>query len=379
MNIVFFTNNFFPRVSGVAVSIDFLSKALNELGHQTFVFAPDYVDNKDLDGEFIYRATSLNIIPNWLSVPLPMLDYSKIINSLTEFNPDIIHVHHPFLMGKTGLRLAHSKNLPLVFTYHTLYYQYFLNYFSSNSPVFEKFIYKRITDFSNRCDLVIAPTEQIKQHLTHLGVKTQVEVVPTGIDLEIFNKNYEPSEIEEIRGELGISSSAKILLFVGRMAREKNVLLLLKSLKLILKKFDNLVLIMVGKGVQAKKLQKEAVKLGIGQNLLWLGFQKRSRLPLLYKLADLFLFPSVTDTQGIVLYEALTAGIPIISIRSLATEAIIEDKKNGLLTDDNPHDFAAKVIHALENLNSFEIDFSPEAFSSSKVGNRVTKLYERLI
>ncbi len=282
-------------------------------------------------------------------------------------------------MGKAGLRLAHSNKLPLVFTYHTLYYQYFLNYFSSNSQVFEKVICKRITDFSNQCDLVIAPTEQIKQHLSHLGVKTQVEVVPTGIDLEIFNKNYDPSEIDEIKRELRISSSDKVLLFVGRMAREKNVLLLLESLNLILKKFDNIVLVMVGKGVQRKKLQKEAVKLQIDKNLVWLGFQKRSQLPLLYKLADLFLFPSVTDTQGIVLYEALTASIPIVAVRSMATKAIIENSKNGLLTNDDPHDFAAKVTLALENLNSFETNFSPKEFSSYTVGTRVSKLYERLI
>lgn len=379
MNIGFFTNNFFPRVSGVAVSIDFLCKALNELGHRTLVFAPDYVNNDDLDEQLIYRAKSLNIIPNWLSVPLPMFDYSKIIDSLTKFNPDVIHVHHPFLMGKTGLRLAHSNNLPLVFTYHTLYYEYLLNYFSSNSQVFEKVIYKRIADFSNRCDLVIAPTEQIKQYLSDIGVKTQIEVVPTGIDLRIFNKHYDPSEIDEIKRELKISSSDKVLLFVGRMAREKNVLLLLESLKLILKTFDNIVLLMVGKGVQTRKLQKEAVRLQIDENLIWLGFQGRSRLPLLYKLADLFLFPSVTDTQGIVLYEALAAGLPIVAVRSLAAKTIIENGKNGLLTSDEPQDFAAKVIFAFENLDSFEINFSPEEFSLHTVGTKFSKLYERLI
>ncbi|UCD83463.1 MAG: glycosyltransferase [Deltaproteobacteria bacterium] len=379
MNIVFFTNNFFPRVSGVAVSIDFLCRALNELGHRTLVFAPDYVNNNDREDKFIYRAKSLNIIPSWLSVPLPMFDHTKIINSLIEFNPDVVHVHHPFLMGKTGMRLAHSNNIPLVFTYHTLYYEYLLNYFSSNSQVFEKAIYKRIADFSNQCNLVIAPTKQIKQYLSHFGVETQIEVVPTGIDLHIFNKDYQPSELDKIRSELKINSSDKVLLFVGRMAREKNVSLLLEALKEILKRFVNLVLLMVGKGVQIRKLQREAARLNIDKNVIWMGFQERNRLPLLYKLADLFLFPSVTDTQGIVLYEALAASIPIIAVRSLAAETIVDDRKNGLLSDDDPQDFAEKVTFALENLDSFEINFSLEEFSSYTVGNKVSKLYERLM
>jgi len=378
MRIAIFTNNYLPRVSGVAIAVHFLERALRELGHKTLVIAPDYsLEEEQVKDTEVMRITSFSFPNLKFAIPLEFIDRGLIEDKVTEFNPDLIHTHHPFLLGKAALDMADQLDVPLVYTFHTLY-EFFTHYFLMDTEQVRKQVREYLVNFSNCCDLVVAPTEPIRQYLVELGVSTKTASIPTGIDFERFEKVQEHS-LARRRKKLKLDRFDRVMFYAGRISREKNLSLAFQALKILTDEGLNLCLMLAGDGPAKRPYQKEIAKLGIDERVIWLGFRPQHELPEFYFLSDLFLFPSASDTQGIVLYEARAAEIPIVAVESMASKAIVQDGKNGRFAKADPADFARKIKEVLENPARFKVPFERELYSKSSIGKKYQELYQELI
>lgn len=373
MRVAIFTNNFAPRLSGVSVAVNFLNGALKTLGHETLVVAPDYGYSRKVKGVEVFRVKSVYLMPLRLSLPLTRLDETAIKDMLTQWKPDLIHSQHPFLIGKAALDMAEEFRVPLIYTFHTLY-EFFTHYFLMDTEAVRNAVREYVVRYANQCDLVIAPTAPIKEYLTGIGVATRVEAVPTGLDFSRF-KEVKEHEVSELREKFGLARFDKIMLSVGRISKEKNLGLCLSALSELVKRGKNYALILFGEGPEIGGLTKAAQELGIADRVIFGGFLDQKTLAAAYFLGHVFLFPSLSDTQGIVLYEARAAGLPLVATESMASRAIVHPGKNGLFAEDHPTDFADKIEQALAGRDRFPEVFDPEAFSPQTLGRTYDRLY----
>jgi len=377
MRIAIFTNNYLPRVSGVAVAVDFQEKALRKLGHSTMVIAPDYAFGEESEKVRVVRVKSLSFIRQRFAIPLNFLDKTFIDDQVARFDPNVIHTHHPFLLGKAALELADQLQVPLVYTFHTLY-DMFAHYFMMDTEAVRKQVRDYVVNFCNCCDLVLIPTEPIRQYMIENGVDAATEVLPTGIDFSRFD-HVSNTRVKKRRKQLRLRRFSETLLYVGRISREKNLTLLVQALKKLKDQARNACLVVAGEGPARKALEKEAARLGISDRIIWLGFVSQHELPEYYYLADAFVFPSFSDTQGIVLYEAGAAGIPIVALDSMAARAIVKDGENGLFAENDPKHFAAKIMEVLDNREKFEHSFDRKQFSSDTLIRKLEDHYQEAI
>jgi len=376
MRIAIFTNNYLPRVSGVAVAVNFQESALRKLGHQTLVIAPDYAISEEPTKVKVVRVKSIAITSQRFAIPLNFLDRGVIEEELTQFNPDIIHTHHPFLLGKTALELADQLQVPIVYTFHTLY-DTFAHYFMMDTEQIRKQVRDYVVNFCNCCDLVLIPTEPIRKYMVGNGVNTKTAALPTGIDFSRFD-HVSKTRVRKRAKQLQLDRFSNVLFYAGRISREKNLSLVIRALKRLKDQARNPCLLVAGKGPAQRALEREAVKLGIDSRVVWLGFVDQSDLPEYYYLADLFVFPSNSDTQGIVLYEARAAGLPIVALDSMASRAIVKDGETGLFAKDDARDFARKVAEVLDHPEKFDAPFDRSQYSSDTLIKRLEAFYEEM-
>ncbi|HAV43222.1 TPA: glycosyltransferase family 4 protein [bacterium] len=377
MNIGIFTNNYRPRLSGVAISIDTFSQEFRKLGHKVFIFAPSCPGHTETTGG-VFRLSSIPAIyDKTLALPIP---YSgKISREVLDLELDIIHSQHPFVMGQFAARLARRYKIPLVFTYHTLYEEY-AHYIPFNEKIVRKMAIILSTSYANKCDLVITPSEGIKNLLRTRGVKAWVERIPTGIDLSKFN-GIDP---KTIRKSYNISNKTRILLYVGRLAKEKNLVFLIEAFKLVLKKVLDARLIMVGDGPLKKRLKNLAERLQIEKNIIFAGSLPQKEVYVHHLAADLFVFTSLTETQGLVLYEALASGTPVVTIEAVGTSEIITNGINGYLIREQVDEFSECVCDLLLNDRkrrrmSSAAKETAKGFSSTIQAQKMLSLYQELL
>ena len=374
MRIAIFTNNYLPRVSGVAVAVDFQESALRKLGHETLVIAPDYALGEDVKNVKVVRVKSLAFTSQRFAIPLNFLDKDLIKEELERFNPDIIHTHHPFLLGKTALEMADQFQVPLVYTFHTLY-DMFAHYFLMDTKQVRKQVREYVVNFCNCCDLVTTPTEPIRQYMIKSGVTTKTATLPTGVDFSRFD-NISKARLKKRAKKLHLERFSRVLLYAGRISREKNLSLVVKALKRLYDQARNPVLIIAGEGPARRSLEKEAEKLGVDDRIIWAGFVPQNELPEFYYLADVFVFPSPADTQGIVLYEAAAADLPIVAVESMAGRALIKDGENGMFARNDARDFARKIGEVLDHSEKFNMFFDRDQFSADSLSKRLESLYQ---
>jgi glycosyltransferase involved in cell wall biosynthesis len=375
--IAIFTNNFFPRLSGVSVAVSFLHTALKQQGYETMVVAPDYGYQRKVKGIEVFRVKSLYLIPMRMALPLTGYDEDAIRDVVGNWKPDLIHSNHPFLLGKAALELADEFHVPLVYTFHTLY-EFFTHYFMLDTDTVRKAVREYVIRYTNHCDQVIAPTEPIRQYLLEIGVTAPVEAVPTGIDFSRFQKAT-PARVRGLRRKYDLKRFETVLLFVGRISKEKNVQLCLSTLAELVKRGKNAALLLLGEGPEAGALQSQARELQLSDRLILGGFLDQDTLAAAYFLGDLFLFPSLSDTQGIVLYEAQAAGLPVVATDSMASRAAVRPGVNGFFAEDDPMDFADKIEAVLASREKFREPFDTEAFSYDSLGRTYDRIYSGLI
>lgn len=343
MTIGFFTCNASPLLNGLAVSIQQFARHLRRLGHRVFIFAPRYPDCPEGEPD-TYRFPSLRVPTHHrYALPIPVVAV-RLHRLIPRLGLQVIHVHHPFLVGPYACRLARRLGIPCVFTYHTLY-EHYAHYVPVVSPMAARIAEARSYAFANRADLVIAPTSGVQERLRSHGVTTRMEVIPTGIE-----PPGEPEESKtQIRRRLGVSEDGPVLLYIGRLAREKNLDLLLRAVHAAVRVAPNLTLLIVGEGDEERSLQRLAAHLDIADRVRLVGSVPHQAVGCWYRAADLFVFPSVSETQGLVVLEAMAHGLPVLAVRSVGTSDFIIDGVNGTLADDAEDDFIRRLLTLLRD------------------------------
>lgn len=324
MKIAMMTNNYKPFVAGVPISIERLTESLRAQGHEVVVFAPDYEGQEEETDVIRYKAL-IKGVSGGFSVP-NSLD-RKIEHKFREGNFDLIHVHHPMMIGRTALYLSQKYQVPLVFTYHTRYEQY-LHYIGLSK--LRKIIPAYIRNYTRSCDLVLAPTLLMKDYLKQIQVGTEVKILPTGLPESSFQHDKEKAA--RLREQLA-GDKKYLFCTVARLAEEKNLTFLLRCMKRYKDiKGDDFRLALVGDGPKRKELKKLTDVLGLEKEVIFVGKAANEEIKNYCHAADLFLFSSLTETQGIVLLESMAAGTPVLALKATGTEDVVVNGKNGYMT-----------------------------------------------
>ncbi len=375
MNIAFFTDTYLPQINGVVTSIEIFREALEIKGHNVYIFAP-YVRNHAKE-ENVFRFSSAKFMfqPEYrISFP-----FSRKLAIFSKLKIDIIHSHTPFSMGLLALFLAKKHNIPLVHTYHTLFSEY-VHYLPVPSDYAKNFAIWASKSYCNTNHLVIAPTDQIKDELKNYNVTSPIEVIPTGIHLTDVHK----ISTEEVFQKYNLNHKLIYLSTISRLGKEKNIPFLLQSFKLINKEMPETRLIIMGDGPERKSLEKLAHKLGIFEMLIFTGYIERTLLFPLLKLSAAFIFASKTETQGLVILEALSMKVPAIAVNAMGVVNILEDGVGGFLSEENEEEFASITIKLLKDIN-LQNQKKEEAYekatsmSANKMAKKLIVCYQSLI
>jgi len=340
VRIALFTNNYLPFCGGVTISVETLRRGLESSGHDAWVFGPRLAGAEDVSAKVVrYPSIPVATYPEFaLAVP-----YSRRIDRLvTALDFDVIHAHHPFLLGPAARRLARRNRRPLVFTYHTRYEKY-AHYVPLPLGLVQAAALRISAGFAAQADAVLAPSAVIRDELHARGVRTPIAVVPTGIDLGRFR----PGDRAAARRLLGVGDAQPLVLYVGRLDREKSVDRVLLAFERVASTVPAAQLVLVGQGTETERLRRMAEALPVAERIRFLGLRPHHSLAECYQAADVFLFASETETQGLVLAEAAACGLPAVAVDAPGCDEVVRDGDTGVLTKGNPAALAEAVIGLL--------------------------------
>jgi glycosyltransferase involved in cell wall biosynthesis len=378
MHIAHFTNTYYPVVSGVVRSVSAYRQALTDLGHIVFVFSQHATHYEDQE-PFIFRYPAFELpIHNNFPVTIPISAFiDKLLPSL---KLDVIHAHHPFLLGQTAVRKAEELHLPLVFTFHTRYRDY-SHYISLNQAIVKEAIDRWLGAYMQQCHHIIAPSESIRQLLADLyGIHEGVSVIPTGIDLRPYQI---ASDRHQFRQQKGWGDD-RVLISAGRLAKEKNWHTLLDAAAAVIRVLPDTRLVILGEGEERASLEKQAQQLGIAERVELPGEIPFVDMPHHMFAADLFCFASTTETQGLVTLEAMAANLPVVAVAASGTLDVITHEVEGLLTDNNAQALAEAIVRLL-NDDPLRASLQAAAYAKAQVydirrqAERLTAVYQQAI
>lgn len=346
MHIAFFTNTYFPFVSGVVRSISSFRQTLTDLGHNVFIFAQN-VDGYDDAEPFVFRYPSFNISwPTDFQAVIPISSY--IDHLIPSLKLDIIHAHHPILLGHTAATKAAELDIPLVFTFHSQYTEY-SQYLPLNQETIQDFIKDlidtRLEEFMKNCEHIIVPSPSMLDLVKDaFGLVDRVSVVPTGIDLNRFSD----ADGSHIRNQRGWNEDI-VLISIGRLMPEKNWDTLLEACAPVIHSHSNFRVAIIGDGFDRDKLIKLTKKLNISDRVEFLGTIAYEDIPHYLDAADIFGFASTSETQGLVTMEAIAAGLPVVAVDAVGTRDNIQDQVQGLLTPNDSQALGEAIACLVEN------------------------------
>jgi 1,2-diacylglycerol 3-alpha-glucosyltransferase len=378
MNILMVTNTYKPIMGGLEKSVEQFTKNYRKRGHRVIIVAPVFENAPD-EADVIRVPAMQNFNGTDFSVQLPVP--GVLTEKLGDFKPDIVHSHHPFLLGDTALRLAHKHNVPLVFTHHTLYEQN-THYVPGDSEALKRFVIELSVGYCNLADQVFCPSESILKLLQERGVTTHMNVVPTGLD----PAKFEEGDREKIREKAGIPAKAFVVGHLGRLAPEKNLEFVARSVALFLNKNPKSHFLVVGKGPSEEILKQLFAEAGVGDRLHMTGALSGQALIDAYHAMDVFAFASQSETQGLVLTEAMACGVPVVGVDAPGVRDVVEDKDNGrLLPSENAGDFV-EALEWMAERNPEDLEkmrkaclAKAEEFSMTKCVDLALEIYETLI
>lgn len=348
LRVAMVSNNYFPFVSGVSVSVDRLRTGLCNLGHTLQLFVPRYRDSWQDDSATV-RIPTLMAFGQKGEFRLTNPFSARFRRRLRAFKPDLIHVHHPFWLGSMGLFMGRRLKVPVIYTYHTRL-EHYAHFVPLPGALFRNLIsHYLIKRFSNRCQGVIVPTHSAEEYLRMIGVKTPTLVQPTGIDVARFAQ-VEESALEALRERLGVDPSSKILISVSRISKEKNIGFMLEALaELKAQGHADFHLLLIGDGPDRGAIQTKIDSLKLTAQATLVGAVPPEQMALYYHLGDMFVFASTSETQGMVILEAMSAGLPVVAVRSSGIDDVIRQGVNGFKTPQNRQAWGQQVVALTED------------------------------
>jgi 1,2-diacylglycerol 3-alpha-glucosyltransferase len=372
-----FTNTYLPHVGGVARSVSTYEEEFRRRGHHVRIIAPEF-DGAE-ESPYVLRVPAIqNFNGSDFSVQLPQP--GLIAEDLDDFDPQIIHSHHPFLLGDSALRAAWTRRLPLVFTHHTLYEQY-TRYVPLDSEALQRVAIQMATEYCNLCTHVIAPSESIAELLVQRQVTRPISAIPTGIDLEKFGNG----DGRRCREKYNIPADALVIGHVGRLAGEKNLPYLARAVGEFLAKHQDAYWLVVGTGESAEAVQGTIAEMANPQQLIMAGCQTGQELVDHYTAMDLFVFSSQSETQGMVLAEAMAARTPVVALDGPGVRDVLNDVSGRLLPGNAGESTFADAIRdftrdrgALTHRGELARQ-SVRTYGLDVCADRILELYEQLI
>ncbi|HAA44233.1 MAG: group 1 glycosyl transferase [Halomonas sp. 54_146] len=348
LRVVMVSNNYFPFVSGVSVSVDRLRNGLRALGHTIQLIVPRYRETWQ-DDRSLQRIPTLMAFGEKGEFRLTNPFNARFRRCLRAFKPDLIHVHHPFWLGSMGLFMGRRLKVPVIYTYHTRL-EHYAHFVPLPGALFRNLIsHYLIKHFANRCQGVIVPTYSAEEYLRMIGVKTSALVQPTGIDVERF-AHVEASELTALRERLNLDPSRSILISVSRISKEKNIGFMLEALaELQAQGHDDFHLLLIGDGPDRAALQTQIETLTLTSRVTLVGMVPPDQMALYYHLGDIFVFASTSETQGMVILEAMSAGLPVVAVRSSGIDDVVRQGVNGFKTPQNRQAWGQKVVELKDN------------------------------
>jgi glycosyltransferase involved in cell wall biosynthesis len=379
MNILFISDVFFPRVNGVSTSINTFATELRALGHQVTLIAPSYTD-EDKQEEWIVRVPSHKI---YFDPEDRLMNFSKLkvlLPWIRDKHFDIIHIHTPFTAHYVGIHFGKKLDIPVVETYHTFFEDYLHHYL----PFIPQFISRKLARTISRrqcnaVDGIVSPSKPMLDVLKQYGIKTPAEVVATGLD----ESSFASVDGEHFRMSHDIPLAQPMLLFVGRVAHEKNIGFLLEMHVELIKKHPDALLVITGEGPAEESIKHSIEKLGISNKVRMIGYLDRGHeLIACYKAADIFVFASKSETQGLVLLEAMAQGTAVVAIAELGTKSILIEGEGVLIAKDDINDFADKVSILLSDAPKRQMigekgrQYAQEKWGAGVLAKKVAKFYK---
>ncbi len=359
MNILILTNTFTPHVGGVARSVEAFTEEYRKRGHRVLIVAPEFPDMPHDEVDVLRINAIQNFNASDFSVALPISpQHSDMIDA---FRPDIVHSQHPFLLGMAALRIARYRQLPLVFTHHTLYEQY-THYVPGDSPALKRFAIELATRYANLCDQVFAPSESIQTLLQERGVTTPIAVVPTGVRLE----NFAQGDGRVVREQMGIPETAFVVGHLGRLAPEKNLEFLAQAVADFVGSHPQAHFLVIGTGPSEDAMRALFVHAGIETRLHIAGILQQQPLADALHAMNVFAFASQSETQGMVLTEAMAAGLPVVALDAPGAREVVKDRHNGrLLQEATPAEFSAALQWVAEQAPEHVRDLKQAALATA--------------
>jgi 1,2-diacylglycerol 3-alpha-glucosyltransferase len=376
MRVAVFTNAYKPAISGVVTSIALFRQGLRAAGHEAHIFAPEYEAYIDEEA-YVFRLPALDLTEQ-LNVSI-VLPFKNLIDlTMHGIRPDVIHSQHPVWMGDLAASFARELERPLVFTFHTQYEQYAQFYSPVAAKLAERLTEDRLRRYLEQCAHIIAPTESVRRMLeSRFDLHDMVTVIPTPVDL----KHFQSAPAGEIRQKYGLHGK-ELLLFVGRIAKEKNLGLLFKAFARVRAQRPAAHLMLVGKGPFEAQAQELVRKLGVEDAVTFAGGVPHAQIPAYYRDADLFVFSSTSETQGLVLVESMAAGTPVVAVEAPGSSDILSG--GGRLTAPDSAGLAEGMLAVLSAAGEMErlareaIGIA-ERYSIAGATERMLAVYDRVL
>lgn len=385
MRIGLFTDTYPPFINGVSTSVLMLKQGLEKLGHEVYVVTvnDESFSYKEEDGVLKIPSFPIGLMNFRQSGIYPL----KALKIIKKWKLDIIHSHTEFSIGTFARLISKQLNIPLVHTYHTMYEEYIYyitkGYFNSASKKLVEYLTLFLCD--KTIDELIVPTEKTKELFKDkYKVKRDVYVIPSGIDTTRFYKeNIDKNEIINLKKDLGLRKTDFIVLYVGRIAKEKSIDFLINNFNSVLKRIPKAKMIIVGDGPDIKDLIDLTRKKGLENKIIFTGKAPWTDVPKYYSLCDVFVTASKTETQGLTVMEAMGASKPVVAIRDESFELMITDKKDGLFFDDEKS-YVDMIYEVYKNKKlrdeiSFNARLTADKYSPYNYAKNVLKVYEKVV
>lgn len=400
MRVIYFTDTFLPKIDGITISIKNFSERLSNRGYEFLILSPEYGegDFSELNPKIKVERFASGYLPSYPDIKVVLPNPLRISKIIEDFKPDLCHIHTAGLMGQYGINASEKYAVPVAGTYHTLmseqdtYVSLYrilkldklfmkINKFDKtltlknllkfqkfeNFNIQKKIILKLCNNLYERCDLIISPSHLLKNQLIEFGILRPITVVSNGMDLSRFT------------GSIKEAPENPKILHVGRISYEKNCDVVINAFKTIKESFPGASLTIIGDGPALGSLKQQAESMNLKESIHFKGFVHNSELHTVYPEYDLFLTASTMETQGLVILEAISCGLPAVGVRSYAIPELIQEGKNGFNAEPfQPKELAELALRVLKDRELYR-KFSENSLAISReheLGKCVDKMDE---
>lgn len=383
MRILMISDVYFPRINGVSTSIQTFRRGLHAAGHETVLIAPEYpVEYSDTGQEPVIRVPSRYLPRDPEDRILRQHALRSLRPELERGGFDLVHIQTPFIAHYYGVSVARQLGVPVIETYHTYFEEYLHHYVPLIPRSVMRFVARRFTvSQCSALDALVVPSMAMQKALQDYGVRCPMHIIPTGMEMERFASG----DGRRFRERIGIPADRPALVHVGRIAHEKNIDFLLRMFVRVIKRKPQTMLVVAGEGPALEHCKSYVESLQLAANVRFVGYLSRDReLPDCYNSGDLFVFSSKTETQGLVLLEAMACGTPVVSTAYMGTADIVKPERGARVAPDDEEGFADLVVELLDDperrrMMSIEARAYAATWSAGAMAARMAELYSSLI